>query len=91
MWSRPLSFQVDARIAEEAERARHYLHPSTESRITKVREGMRGGGGGRSEEVEGVKMWRVKGVRKWRVEVGGGGRCEEVKRWRVKGVRRWKD
>jgi len=28
--------QVEARIAEEAERARHYLDPSTESRITKV-------------------------------------------------------
>lgn len=28
---------MEARIAEEAERARHYLDPSTESRITKVR------------------------------------------------------
>ena len=28
--------QVEARIAEEAERARHYLDPSTETRITKV-------------------------------------------------------
>ena len=33
----PLSqIQVEARIAEEAERARHYLDPSTETRITKV-------------------------------------------------------
>ncbi len=29
-------FQVEARIVEEAERAEHYLDPSTESRITKV-------------------------------------------------------
>jgi len=29
--------QVEARIAEEGERARHYLDPSTEGRITKVR------------------------------------------------------
>ncbi len=28
--------QVEARIVEEGERARHYLDPSTESRITKV-------------------------------------------------------
>ena len=28
--------QVEARIAEEAERARHYLDPSTETRITKA-------------------------------------------------------
>ena len=27
---------MEARIAEEAERARHYLDPSTETRITKV-------------------------------------------------------
>ncbi len=32
-----LWLQVEARIAEEAERARHYLDPTTESRITKVR------------------------------------------------------
>ena len=30
------SLQVEARIVEEAERAEHYLDPSTESRITKV-------------------------------------------------------
>ena len=37
----PLSqIQVEARIAEEAERARHYLDPSTETRITKVSEGI---------------------------------------------------
>ena len=30
-------FQVEARLAEEAERARHFLDASTETRITKVR------------------------------------------------------